>query len=105
MSGSEVLLVLNPDTRGAELFRDGEQVWASDSDADLVEELGTDKVERDDIGDVLDYLVDQKYMTDAEADDCPVDEGTDEDEDADADEDDEDADEWDDEDEDDEEVA
>jgi hypothetical protein len=61
----------------AELIRDGEQVWASDSDEDLVDEFGSRalSLEPDDIGDILDYLVDEGYLTDYQADHCYIDPG------------------------------
>lgn len=63
----------------AELLADGETLWSSDSDPDLLDELGADAIRDDDLGDVLDYLVAQKYLTDEEADDCAVDSPEDDD--------------------------
>lgn len=63
----------------AELLSDGETLWSSDTDPDLLDELGTDALRDDDIGDVLDYLVAQKYLTSDEADDCIVDSPEDDD--------------------------
>lgn len=66
----------------AELLKNGEQIWASDSDEDFMEEFGEDNPNKnalqlgpDDLGYVLDYLVDIGEMTDDEADMCPVDPG------------------------------
>lgn len=72
----------------AELLSDGETLWSSDSDPDLLDELGTDALRDDDLGDVLDYLVAQNYLTDEQADDCIID--SDEDDDGPGDEDDDD---------------
>lgn len=61
----------------AELLLGAEQRWASDSDENLVDEFGSRalSLEPDDIGDLLDYLVDQGYLTDYQADHCYVDPG------------------------------
>ncbi len=56
----------------AELLSDGVNVWTSDADEDFTDYWGTDTLVRDDIGDVLDYLVDEGYLTDRQADNCYV---------------------------------
>jgi hypothetical protein len=56
----------------AELLADAVTVWASDTDPDLADDLGTDAVTDDDLADVLDYLVDTGRMSDDEADDCLI---------------------------------
>lgn len=71
----------------AELLADGATVWTSDNDPDVLEELGTDAVRDEDIGDILDYLVETKVLSEDEADDCVVDSPEDDDEDAPEDED------------------
>lgn len=84
----------------AELFADGLTLWSSDTDPDLLEALGTDAVRNDDIGDVLNYLVDAGHLSEAEADDhCVVDSPEDEDETPPGDDEDEDDDDWDEDDE------
>lgn len=88
LQGSEYLLVRDADTGKAELFRDGRAVWASDQDPDLLEVLETDVIRDEDIGDVLDYLVEHKYLSDAEADECPVDSPEDDEDEPDGDDDD-----------------
>jgi hypothetical protein len=63
----------------AELLSDGETLWSSDTDPDLLDELGTDALRDDDLGDVLEYLIAQKYLTSDEADECIVDSPEDDD--------------------------
>lgn len=49
-------------------------VWASDSDPDFLEEMGGQEfLDENDIAEVLEYLVDEGHMSDAEADACEVD--------------------------------
>lgn len=66
---SDVLRLILQDTGTVELLREGQTVWSSDADPDVLEQLGTDELEEDDIPDVLDYLVDRKFLTDQQADD------------------------------------
>lgn len=88
----QYLLVRDADSGTVQLIAEGVTLWSSDSDPDVLEELGTDVITDDDLGDVLEYLVAGDYLTEAEADECavdsPEDEGGDgEDEDGDEDED------------------
>lgn len=64
-----VLRLMLHESGTAELLREGQTVWTSDSDPDVLEELGTDELLQEDIPDVLDYLVEQTYLTTEEADD------------------------------------
>ncbi len=56
----------------AELLADGVTLWASDTDPDLLEELGTDALRDRDLGDVLEYLVDIRQLSDDEANECLI---------------------------------
>jgi len=56
----------------AELFSNGVTLWSSDTDPDLLEELGHDAVRDDDMGDVLEYLVEAGHLSDSDADDGVV---------------------------------
>jgi hypothetical protein len=73
---------------GVELLSNGATVWASDNDPDFNEEFGDDVLaeELDDadpddaedfadelIDDVLNYLVEKRYLTTSQADMCDVD--------------------------------
>jgi hypothetical protein len=62
-----------------ELLSNGVHVWSSDTDPDLLDELGTDAVLDEDIGDVLDYLVEAGHLTEDDADECTVDSPEDDD--------------------------
>ncbi len=67
---SEVRIVFSEQAGTLELLREGRTVWSSDNDPDVLEELGTDALELEDLPDVLDYLVDRKLLTSQEADDA-----------------------------------
>jgi len=54
-----------------ELLADGETIWASDADEDFMDEYGL-HVTSEQLGDVLEYLVGEGYLTDRQADDCWV---------------------------------
>jgi hypothetical protein len=62
---------------GAELNlndENGPLLWASDSDEDFLEEMaGQEFLDENDIPEVLEYLVDEGYLTDAEADAAEID--------------------------------
>lgn len=90
----QYLLVRDPDSGTVQLIADGVTRWASDSDPDVLEELGHDYIRDEDIGEVLEYLVSARQLSQDEADECAVDSPDDDDEE------DEDGDEDDDEDED-----
>jgi hypothetical protein len=76
---ARVLLLTRTVEGTAELLADGVTLWASDTDPDLLDVLGTDAILDADLGDVLDYLVEHNFMTDDEADDCVVDSPEDDD--------------------------
>lgn len=62
-------LILHEQTGTVELLQDGHTVWSSDADAEVLEAFGADEFTEDDIPEVLDYLVDNGFMTSEEADD------------------------------------
>lgn len=93
----EHLLVLS-EAGTAELFANGVSLWASDSDPEVLEAVGTDALEDADVGEVLRYLMAEGLLTEDQAHACAVDSpedgnGDDGDEDEDEDEDVEDEDE------------
>lgn len=52
----------------------GPIVWASDTDPEFLEEMGGQEfLDENDIAETLEYLVDEGYLTDAEADRCEID--------------------------------
>jgi hypothetical protein len=63
------LLVLKAEG-GAELQEIGSDgtLWAADSDEDFTEEFGTGPLDEDDLEHVVEFLCDEGYLTDAEAD-------------------------------------
>lgn len=75
----QYLLVRDPDSGTVQLIADGVTRWASDSDPDVLEELGHDYIRDEDIGEVLDYLVAAEHLTEEESDECAVDSPEDED--------------------------
>jgi hypothetical protein len=63
-TGRNAMLVLSIDEHGkAELLEDGETLWASDSDPDVVDEFGTDVFEDDDGEALADYLEEIGMLT------------------------------------------
>jgi hypothetical protein len=53
----------------AELLNaDGETLWASDADEDFKEEFNDEFLQEEDIGDILEYLVDSDILSDEESD-------------------------------------
>ena len=75
-SGAVRLLISEAGT--AELTFNGRTLWASDTDPDFIEELGEDVLEPngdiddDTVGEILDYLVEFGFLTDAQANDALV---------------------------------
>lgn len=53
---------------GAELLAGTDQLWASDSDDEFLEEFGTEILDENDLDEILEYLVDSGHMTSEEAD-------------------------------------
>lgn len=92
---------------GAELTRQGVQVWASDSDDEFADAFGQEFLDEDDAEELFEYLVESNCLTDQQADDArlviesyerpPGEEDDDEDDDEDLDGDDDDEDDGDDE--------
>jgi hypothetical protein len=68
-----LLLILRANG-SAELTRNGATVWASDSDEDFKAEVSSEFLTEADVEDILDYLVESDRLTDAEADECEVEE-------------------------------
>jgi hypothetical protein len=55
--------VLRIDEHGkAELLRDDETVWASDSDPDVLEVFGRDEFEKEDDDELVEYLVEDREL-------------------------------------------
>jgi hypothetical protein len=52
----------------------GEPLWNSDSDDDFKDQVSDEFLTEADVGDILDYLVEQGELTDNEADACIVEE-------------------------------
>ncbi len=75
----QYLLVRSPEGT-AELLADGVHLWSSDTDPDVLGELGTDALRDADIGDVLNYLIDAGHLSEEDADECAVDSPEDDDE-------------------------
>jgi hypothetical protein len=68
-----LLLILRANG-SAELTRNGATVWASDSDEDFKAEVSSEFLTEADVEDILDFLVETDRLTDAEADECEVEE-------------------------------
>jgi hypothetical protein len=71
--GPEVLLTLLAEG-GANLTIGGKSTWASDSDEEFAEEFaGREMLDENDIGELLEYLVDTGTLSEDEADECEID--------------------------------
>lgn len=53
---------------GAELTRNGVQIWASDADDDFADEFGQEFLDENDAESVFEYLVEAGHLDDDEAD-------------------------------------
>lgn len=57
---------------GAELLAGDDQLWASDSDEEFLEEFGTEILDENDVDAILEYLIETERLTEEEADRAEV---------------------------------
>lgn len=59
---------------GAELVEDQDVIWTSQDDEDFRDEFPDEMLDEDDVDKILEYLVDEDFLTEAEAATCEVEE-------------------------------
>lgn len=66
MTSKNITLVFLPDGT-AILEENDEQVWSSDDDEEFQEDIGDGPFDEEDAGKILEYLIEQEYVTEREA--------------------------------------